>query len=77
MRYYKTTRLERFLIWLTVLEPGSRLVRVRSWMPWFDFPHGVSWPVVQVNRMGLRETRVPLWNWSRIRSFLFGSKEST
>jgi hypothetical protein len=55
--------------WLVrvVLGPDYKLVRVKSWRPWWG-PHGLEWPVLLVDRRGMRETVVPVWDRWRFRA---------
>ena len=60
---------ERLLHWLKVLQPGDRLVKVKSWMPWWDGKY-VCWPTMLVDRPGTRMTIAPCWNAWQVRALL-------
>lgn len=59
--------MNRFLEWLC-LEPGDKIVRVKSWRPvWL---HGcVEWPclLIDFRRGNCRATVWPVWNRQRLR----------
>jgi hypothetical protein len=53
---------------MKLLEQRDKLVRVKSWRPWFG-PHGLEWPTMLVDAYGYRRvTTSPVLDrtWIRI-----------
>ena len=63
---------KRMKKWLTrvVLGPHYKVVRVKSWKPWLG-PYGIEWPVLLVDRLGMRETIVPVWDRYHFRAMAY------
>lgn len=60
---------DRFLKWLLNLDDCERIVRVKSWLPSWGYG-GVGWPVLLVDRYSARMTVTPIWDRTRLASFI-------
>lgn len=60
---------ERLIRFLRLIEPKDKLVRVKSWRPYWDSRyHCPLWPTLLVDRHGgCRCTSQPLWDRARWR----------
>jgi hypothetical protein len=55
--------LMKFLRWNGWYRDGEKLVKVKSWWPWWDtHEKAIGWPTVLIDCPGgKRETSTPIW----------------
>jgi hypothetical protein len=53
-----------------VLGPEYRIIRFKSWKLWLG-PYGIEWPVILVDRCGMRSTIVPVWDRYQFRAVVY------
>jgi hypothetical protein len=59
---------QRLFRWFDLIGERDKLVRVKSWKPYWDGRH-LSWPTILVDQDGYqRRTISPVWDWVRVRS---------
>lgn len=59
--------LQRLFRWLDLIGPRDKLVKVRSWAPYWDGKE-LTWPTMLIDQYGYRRCGIsPVWDRVRLR----------